>query len=117
MRGLIAYEGSHRSYGEVLAVALRLLRPRLEVSVVLARELSGEIGRFDPHVVVSGEPNVVDPGGRAAWVTLSEEPGDRSEACVGGRRREIHAPDLAALLAVLEEVEESLRNGGVLGGS
>jgi len=87
MRILIAYENSHRSYGEALAGAVQGMRPHAEISLVQARELGAELGRLDPHLVVSGKPNTVDPGGRAVWLTLSEEPDDPSEVCVGGRRR------------------------------
>jgi hypothetical protein len=74
MRVLIAYEDSHRSYGEALLVgAFRGMRPGAEVSLVQVRDLGTEMGRFDPHLVVSGRPNGVDPGGRPACVTLSDE--------------------------------------------
>src|SRR5215213_9955508 len=86
MRVLIAYEDSHRAYGEALKRAIRGLRPSAKVSLVQARQLAGEVGSLDPHLVVSGKPNTVDPGGRAAWVTLSEEPEEPSEVCVGGWR-------------------------------
>jgi hypothetical protein len=58
----------------------------------------------------------VDPGGRAAWVTFSEEPEETSEVCVGGRRRWMENPGMEELLAVLEETEELMRAGGELGG-
>ena len=116
MRVLIAHEDSHRAYGEALERAIRGLRPSVEVSLVQARELGGEVGSLDPHLVVSGKPNTVDPGGRAAWVTLSEEPEEPSEVCVGGRRRGMENPGMEELLAVLDETEELMRAGGELGG-
>jgi hypothetical protein len=78
MRVLVVYEDSHRAYGQALEGAIRGQRPGAEVSLVQARQLAGEVGRFDPHLVVSGLPNTVDPGGRAAWVTLSEDPDEPS---------------------------------------
>jgi hypothetical protein len=92
MRVLIAYKDSHRAYGDALARAIRGLRASVEVSLVQARELGGEVGSVYPHLVVCGKPNTVDPGGRAAWVTLSEEPEEPSEVCVGGRRRGMEYP-------------------------
>jgi hypothetical protein len=65
LRVLIAYEDSHRAYGETVAMALRRLRPSAEVSVVRVRELGSEVDRFDPHLVICNRPNTVDPGGRA----------------------------------------------------
>ena len=116
MRVLIAYVDGYRSYGEALERAIRGLRPSVEVSLVQARELGGEVGRLDPHLVVSGKPNTVDPGGRAAWMTLSEEPEEPSEVCVGGRRRGMENPGMEELLAVLDETEELMRADGELGG-
>jgi hypothetical protein len=114
---LIVYEDSHRAYGEALEGAIRGRRPNAEVSLVQARELESEVARFDPHLVVSGKPNVVDPGGRAAWVRLSEEPEEPSEVCVGGRRRGTQNPGMGELLAVVDETEELVRAGGdALGG-
>ena len=116
MRVLVVYEDSHRAYGQALQRAVGGLRPGVEVSLVQARELAGEVGRLDPHLVVSGKPNTVDPGGRAAWVTLSEEPEEPSEVCVGGRRRGMENPGMEELLAVLDETEKLVRAGGELGG-
>ena len=66
--------------------------------------------------MVSGLPNTVDPGGRAAWVTLSEEPEEPSEVCVAGRRRGAQNPGVEELLAVIDETEGLVRTGGRLGG-
>jgi hypothetical protein len=76
-----------------------------------------EVERFDPHLVVSSLPNTVDPGGRAAWVTLSENPDEPSEVCVAGRRRRgARNPGMEELLAVIDETEGLVRTGGRLGG-
>jgi hypothetical protein len=116
MRVLIVYEDSHRTYGEALEGAVRGLRPGAEVLLMQAREIAGEVERFDPHLVVSGLPNTVDPGGRTAWVTLSEDPDESSEVCVGGRRRGMQNPGMEELLAVLDETGELVQTGARLGG-
>ena len=116
MRVLVVYEDSHRAYGEALERAVRGQRPEAEVLLVQARQIAGEVGRFDPHLVVSGLPNRVDPGGRAAWVTLSEDPDEPSEVCVAGRRRGTQNPGMEELLAVIDETEELVRAGGDVGG-
>jgi hypothetical protein len=112
MRVLIVYEDSYRSYGESFVRAIRNLRPAAELSLVQARELAGEVGRFDPHLVVSGKQNTVDSGGRSAWMRLSEEPEEPSEVCVGGRRRGMENPGLEELLTILDETEKSVLTGG-----
>jgi hypothetical protein len=116
LRVLIAYEASHRSYGESMAGAIRVLRPRVEVSVVQVRELGSEVGRFDPHLVICNRPNTVDPGGRVAWVRLSDEPDEPSEFCLDGRRRAAENPGLEEVLEIIDEAEGLLREGRDPGG-
>jgi hypothetical protein len=116
MRILIAYEDSHRSYGQTLAGAIRGLRPVVETAVVQVRELEAEVGRFDPHLVVCNRPNTIDPGGRLAWLRLSDEPEEPSEFCLAGRRWGAENPGLDEVLAFIEETEKLLRPGRTLGG-
>ena len=116
MRVLIGYEDSHRSYGETMAGAIRWLRPGMEVSLARAEDLGDEVGRLDPHLVVCNRKNAVDPGGRAAWARLSDEPDGPSEFCVGGRHRSLKNPSFGELLEILDEAEESVRGGQELGG-
>lgn len=116
MRVLIAFEVSHRSYGETLEGAIRWLRPGAEISLVPAEDLASEMGSFDPHMVVCNRSNEVDPDGRAAWARLSDDPDEPSEFCVGGRRRLLHNPDFKALLRLFDEAEELVRGGQELGG-
>ena len=116
MRVLIAYEDSHRSYGETIAEAIRWLRPGIEVSVAQAEDLGDEVARLDPHLVVCNRKNGGPPGGRAAWARLSDEPDGPSEFCVGGRRRSLKNPGFGELLEVVDEAEELVRSGQELGG-
>ena len=116
MRILIAYEDSHRSYGQTLAGAIRGLRPVVETAVVQVRELEAEVGRFDPHLVVCNRPNTIDPGSRLAWLRLSDEPEEPSEFCLAGRRWGAENPGLDEVLAFIEETEKLLRPGRTLGG-
>src|SRR3712207_2915689 len=116
MRILIAYEDSHRAYGEALASVIQATRPQVDVSLVRARNLTPELARFDPHLAICNRPNAVDPGDRSAWVRLSNEPGKPSEACVDGRRRSVESPDRGDLLAIVDEVDELLRNENEVGG-
>jgi len=110
-RVLIAYEDSHRSYGEALAGAVRGLRPDIDLSLVQTRDFVPEVARFDPHLVICNRPGAVEPDGEIAWVGLSDEPGEPSVACVGGHCRSIQNPDLGDLLAVIDEAEGLVRGG------
>ena len=109
MRVLIAYEDTHRVYAEAMRHAIRGLRPGAEVAACGVAELGAGLEGFDPDLVISSRPNTVEPGRRTAWYRISPEPGEPSEVCVGGRRREVENPDMEVLLSVLDETEESVR--------
>jgi hypothetical protein len=69
MRVLVAFGDEHRAYREVIAAGIRILRPRTDVATATPAEIEGEIGRFDPQVVVCGQPyrtGVVQPSERCA---------------------------------------------------
>jgi hypothetical protein len=112
----MAYEDTHRVYADAMRHAIRVLRPAAEVATCGVAELGAGLGSFDPDLVVSSRPNTVEPGGRTAWYRISPEPGEPSEVCVGGRRREVENPDMEVLLSILDETEESVRTGRGSGG-
>ena len=116
MRVLIVYEDSHRSYGEAMVGAVRASRPGLEVALAHLRELEAELERFDPHLVVCSRPNTFDPGGRAAWVLLSDDPDEPSEVCINGRHRRLENPGLEEMLEIIDETEGMVRSGRDLRG-
>ena len=116
VRVLIAYEDSQSVYADAMRHAIRGLRPGAEVATCGVAELGAGVGGFDPDLVVSSRPNAVDPGGRTAWYRISPEPGEPSEVCVGGRRREVVNPGMEVLLSVLDETGESVRAGRGAGG-
>lgn len=113
---LMSYEESHLSYRDVVAEVIRELRPQTEVRTVYLRALEDEIDRVDPHLVICSRPNSIDPGGRAAWITLAPEPDAVSEACVAGRRRVLDNPGLEVLLEVVDETAEMVRTRRLPGG-
>ena len=111
MRVLIAYEDSQSVYADAMRHAIRALRPDAEVATCGVAELGAGVGGLDPDLVVSSRPNTVQPGRRRAWYRISPEPGEPSEVCVEGRRREVVNPGMEGFLSVLEETEESVRTG------
>ena len=102
----MAFEDLYRSYQGVIAAAIRVLRPRTEVQTTTLDELSEEVRRSDPDLVICSRPNTVDPDGRLAWVELSIDPTRPTRVCVGGRYSESSNPTLEVLLAAIDEVEE-----------
>ena len=117
MRALIVYEDSHRSYGEAMVGAVRASRPDLEeVALAHLRDLEAELERFDPHLVVSSRPNTLNPGARAAWVLLSDDPDEPSQVCIDGRHRRMQNPGLEEMLEIIDETEKLVRTGRKLRG-
>jgi hypothetical protein len=116
MRILISYEDAYRVYSDALERALRGLRPDAEVASCTLAEIGKQLEGFDPHLVRATRNHTVDPGGRAAWYTLSPEPDGPSEACLGGRRSPRLNPPLEDLLSFIEEAEALVRSGRELGG-
>src|ERR671920_217742 len=105
MRILISYEQSYHVYSDALKRAMSGLHPDAEVAACTLAEIGDQVESFDPHLVVSSRTNTVDPGGRTAWYTLSPEPDEPSEACLGGRRWQRLNPPLEDLLSLIDEVE------------
>jgi len=111
MRVLIAYEERYHIYSDAVEDLLRRCRPHISVMNVPLEELKAQLERFEPHLVVSSESNMVDPGGIAAWIELSPEPAELSKFCVGGQHSEASNPRLAGLLRVVDEAEELVQAG------
>ena len=116
MRVLVAYEERHHIYGDAVEDLLQRCRPHISVMNVPLEELSDQLERFAPHLVVCSECNTVSPGGLAGWIELSPEPAEMSRFCVGGRHTQASNPRLAELLEVVDEAEELVRSGADLGG-
>jgi F420-dependent methylenetetrahydromethanopterin dehydrogenase len=117
MRILLSFEEKYRAYGEAMVGAVRASRPGLEeVALAHLRDLEAELERFDPHLVVSSRPNTLNPGARAAWVLLSDDPDEPSEVCIDGRHRRMENPGLEEMLEIIDETEKLVRTGRKLRG-
>jgi hypothetical protein len=114
MRILICYEERYYTYGDVLERAIGALRPEADVASCRLAEIGEQVESFDPHLVVSSDPNTVDPGARVAWYRLSPEPGEPSETCLSGRRSHRTNPPLEELLSFIDEVEALVGSGRVV---
>jgi len=60
VRVLVAFEDDYRSYREVIAAGIHMLRPRTEVATAPIGKLEEQIERFDPQLVVCSRPNTLD---------------------------------------------------------
>jgi hypothetical protein len=109
---LVAFEDEYRTYREVIAAAIRVLRPGAQVQSANLDALAGEVERLVPHLVICTRPNTVDPGGRPAWVVLPTDPTRPARICVGGSYSEQANPTVEVLVGIVDEVEERLAEGG-----
>jgi len=109
IRVLLAYEDEYRSYRDVIAAGIKILRPHVEVDTSSLESLGERIERFDPHLVICSLPNTVTPGDWPAWVEISVNPLQPSTICVGGRCSKRATHSLEQLLEVIDEVEELVK--------
>jgi len=100
MRVLVAFEEVRSMYREVIARAIRDLRPDLEVYSGALGELEHELASIDPHVVVCSRPNNgAYPGARGAWVEIPTDDGAKdderlAQICLDGERWKTEGPPL-----------------------
>jgi len=110
MKVLVAYEYRYRFYREVIARAISNHRPHLQVRHVGLEELRQELVLFDPHAVVSSQPNSFDTTNTVeVWIELPVEPSSPAEICLGGKHEKASNLTLAEVLCALDEAETLLR--------
>jgi hypothetical protein len=108
VRVLVAIEDDYRSYREVIAAGICVLRPRTEVETAPMRELEEQIERFDPQLVICSRPNTLASRRCAGWVELALDPTRPTKICVAGRYSKRTNPAIDVLIAVIDEVEQLL---------
>lgn len=109
MRILVCLENDYRTYREVIAAGIQILRPHTEVLTAELDVLKKEVGHFDPHLVICSLPATAGYGDIPCWVELSLESRTQpSVVCINGRYSEHNNPTLEDLLRVLDEVEQLL---------
>jgi hypothetical protein len=111
MRILVALEDEYRASRKMIAAAIMILRPRVEVETTGLDELEEQIARFRPQAIIWGRPNtIIDPGSMPTWIELSLHPNpiQPTKVCIGGRYVERSKPVLETLLKVIDEVAKEL---------
>jgi hypothetical protein len=103
---VIALEPEYRAYQGVIAAAIRVLRPHVEVETADLDALEEEIQRLDPQLVICSRSDAADLSDRLAWVELSMDPMQPTRLSIGGRYSEKTNPTLEVLLGVVDEAEK-----------
>jgi len=100
-------ENDYRTYREVIAACIQILRPHAQVVTAQLAVLKEEVRHFDPHLVICSLPATVGYGDILCWVELSLESSIQpTVVCIDGRYSEHDNPTLEKLLKVLDEVEQ-----------
>ena len=106
IRVLVAVEP--RMYREVLVVALRQRRPRIEVILADPAALDRMVERCEPDVVVCSRTTSLVQEIAVSWVQVTANDGLEAEVSVGGRHSAISDLGIEDLLAVVDETESLL---------
>lgn len=112
MRALVANDP--QVYREVIADALKELRPLVEVSAAGPDELDREVGRLRPHLVICSRISAAARAGCLAWIVLYPNGEERAEIGGGavGRTAPLSCMRVADLLRVVDETELFLCRSG-----
>ena len=108
---LVALENSYRTYRDVIAAAIKISRPDVEVESVELATLEEKVRTFNPHVVICSLPATADLGDVPGLVELSLDLSHPTVVTIKGRHVEqSHHMRLEHLLKVLDEVEQLTRS-------
>jgi hypothetical protein len=79
IRVLVAFDDQYQTYREVIAAAIQVLRPQVEVSTTDLDDLEAQVARLNPRVVISSQNRLpsLRPGG--TWVQVPLEVGPRTQ--------------------------------------
>jgi hypothetical protein len=95
-----------RLYRDVIAGALRAVRPHLEVIVVEPEDLDREVVRLAPDLVLCSQLTEVVETRPLAWVVLYPDMEMRAVIAIAGQRHTVDADfPFTSLLSVIAEVE------------
>ena len=79
IRVLVAFEDLYRTYREVIAAAIRVLRPQVEVSTTDLDDMETQLARLDPRVVISSQNRSPSLRPGVTWVHVPLEVGPTTQ--------------------------------------
>lgn len=97
-----------RAYREVIAEAVRELRPGVEVETVEPEDLGDAISSFGPDMVICSSATEAVREGALAWIELYPEFSAHSVANVGGETSTFEEIQLPDILSVIDRTERLL---------
>jgi hypothetical protein len=107
----VALEDSYRTYRDVIAAAIQISRPDVEIVCVGLDALEEKVRDFDPHMVICSLPATAVLDEIPGWVELSLDLSRPTIVSIKGHHVEQgHRMGLEQLLNVFDEVEQLARN-------
>lgn len=93
-------------YRESLALALKRYRPQVEVVTARPQTLDGEVGRFQPHLLVYDEgADLQMLASVACWIEIQFADGLDAKVGVDGQVADIKNISTRDLLAIVDRAE------------
>ena len=106
---LLAFEEDYRSYRGVIAAAIRVLRPHVEVAITDPEGLEREVARLRPQLIVSSRPKTTFGLPTMAWIKVaSDKPTQPSEIWLGQDRWETAGPVMKTITQTVDSIEQKL---------
>jgi hypothetical protein len=107
IRVLVAFDDQYRTYREVIAAAIQVFRPQVEVSITDLDDMETQVARLNPQVVISSQnrPPSLRPG--RTWVQVPLEVGPRTQATMETLLEAIDGVDNPSSSGALESKQES----------
>jgi hypothetical protein len=104
-----------RYYRQILARAIEVARPDVEVMVVPPALLKTEVRRLEPDLVVCSCARPAVEAGTRAWIELYPDHGPVSVVCVEGLRSSIQTMELDDIFRFIDRVSARKRGTGAPG--
>ena len=99
----MAFEDQYNTYREVIAAAIQVLRPQVEVSTTDLDGLETQVARLNPRVVISSQNRPPSLRAGVTWVQLPLEAGPRNQ------------PTMETVLEAIDGVEDPSSPGALKG--
>ncbi len=96
-----------RYYREVVAKAVLLLRPDIEVRTAEPALLDHELIHFNPDLVVCSHATPTIRTRCFAWVELYPDGQPAAVVCIDGQISTVHDIELDGLLSIIDRVEQA----------
>ena len=103
----MAFDDQYRSYREVIAAAIRVFRPQVEVSITGLDGLEAQVARLNPRVVISSQNRPPSLRAGVTWVQLPLEAGPRNQPTMETVLEAIDGVDYPSSPGALESKQRS----------